>query len=57
MFFFVYISFLDKIYKTYIKIVNMISQIKRNILDQIYLKLTMIITKFVINIFCKNYKD
>lgn len=57
MFFFVYISFLDKIYKTYIKIVNMISQIKRNILDQIYLKLTMIIIKFVINIFCKNYKD
>lgn len=57
MFFFVYISFLEKIYKTYIKIVNMISQIKRNILDQIYLKLTMIIMKFVINIFCKNYKD
>lgn len=57
MFFFVYISFLDKIYKTYIKIVNMISKIKRNILDQIYLKLTMIIMKFVINIFCKNYKD
>lgn len=57
MFFFVYISFLDKIYKTYIKIVNMISKIKRNILDQIYLKLTMIIIKFVINIFCKNYKD
>lgn len=57
MFFFVYISFLNKIYKTYIKIVNMISKIKRNILDQIYLKLTMIIMKFVINIFCKNYKD
>lgn len=43
MFLFPFDLFLDKIYKTYIKIATIISEIKngiRNILDQNYLKLT-----------------
>lgn len=48
MFLFAFDPFLDKMYKTYIKIATMISEIKndiRNILNQNYLKFTKIIKK------------